>query len=86
MKADVIVINDADNVAVAMREITTGTRIGLPRGDEVTAVADVPVGHKIALVALRQGDPVIKYGESIGAASVDISAGDWVHTHNIRPV
>ena len=49
------------------------------------ALADIPVGHKVALVALKEGDAVIKYGESIGAASVGIRAGDWVHTHNLKP-
>lgn len=85
MKEDVIVINEADNVAVAMRDIPAGGEVALPGGGTVTALVDVPVGHKVALVALREGDAVVKYGESIGVASMDISAGDWVHTHNIKP-
>lgn len=85
MKADIIIINEADNVAVAMRDIAAGSEVALPGGGALTALADIPVGHKVALVALKEGDAVIKYGESIGAASVGIRAGDWVHTHNLKP-
>ena len=30
------------------------------------------------------GEYVIKYGEIIGKATADISAGEWVHTHNVK--
>jgi len=32
---------------------------------------------------MRPGDAVIKYGQTIGFASADIAAGEWVHTHNV---
>ena len=40
-------------------------------------------GHKYALKPLRCGDTVIKYGQPIGHATADITAGEWVHTHNL---
>ena len=41
-------------------------------------------GHKIALENIKKGENVIKYGYPIGHATEDISAGDHVHTHNIK--
>ena len=43
----------------------------------------VPVGHKVALKAVPQGAPVMKYGHVIGYATQDIAAGEYVHSHNL---
>ena len=43
----------------------------------------MPYGHKIALRDIAKGVPIMKYGESIGAASHDIKKGDYVHIHNM---
>ncbi len=45
---------------------------------------DIPAGHKFALQDIKQGEYIIKYGEIIGRASLDINKGDWVHTHNVK--
>jgi altronate hydrolase len=45
---------------------------------------DIPGAHKIALRDMEAGDRIIKYGLSIGAASVRIIRGAHVHTHNVR--
>lgn len=44
----------------------------------------IPAGHKYALCNLSKGDPVIKYGVTIGRATCEIRAGEWVHTHNMK--
>ena len=85
MKPDVIVINEADNVAVAMRDLPAGAELALPDGASLVAVVEIPVGHKVALIGLAEGEDIIKYGECIGVAAESIQRGDWVHTHNIRP-
>ena len=41
-------------------------------------------GHKYALVAIKKGDNIIKYGNPIGHATVDISKGEHIHTHNMK--
>ncbi|MBP3381913.1 MAG: altronate dehydratase [Clostridia bacterium] len=41
-------------------------------------------GHKYALVDIKQGENIIKYGEPIGHATVDIRKGEHVHTHNVK--
>jgi (2R)-sulfolactate sulfo-lyase subunit alpha len=48
------------------------------------AKADVPIGHKIALVDIKSGDTVWKYGHDIGKAIADIGKGEHVHVHNLK--
>jgi altronate dehydratase small subunit len=86
MKWDAIILNAADNVATVLRPLAAGEEAVLRQasGDaRIVSRQAVPLCHKIALVALASGDPVLKYGECIGEASTAIAAGDWVHIHNI---
>jgi (2R)-sulfolactate sulfo-lyase subunit alpha len=50
----------------------------------VTAGADIPLGHKVAIRAIRSGDTILKYDHDIGRAVEDIPAGGYVHAHNIK--
>ena len=50
----------------------------------LTSKADVPIGHKVALVELKEGDTVIKYGEDIGKMVGSAEKGGHVHTHNMK--
>lgn len=76
-------INPRDNVAVALHPVAAGETL-LVGGGAVTAAEEIPQGHKIALAAIAEGQPVVKYGFPIGHATADIAAGAWVHTHNMR--
>lgn len=49
----------------------------------VTLRETLPAGHKVALTAIAEGQPIVKYGTAIGYASRDIQAGDWVHVQNV---
>ncbi len=42
----------------------------------------IPAGHKKATETITTGEAVRKYNQIIGFASVDIAAGEHVHTHN----
>jgi altronate dehydratase small subunit len=33
---------------------------------------------------IMKGTPIIKYGETIGSATENISKGDHVHVHNVE--
>lgn len=72
-----IQIHPADNVAVALHSISKGTVFS-----GVTALEDIPQGHKMALQAIPANADVVKYGFSIGHATQQILPGAWVHTHN----
>jgi (2R)-sulfolactate sulfo-lyase subunit alpha len=50
----------------------------------LTATADVPIGHKVALKELKAGDTAIKYGEDIGRMVAAAPKGGHVHVHNLK--
>ena len=79
-----IVLNQKDNVAVAVENIKPGEPAELSTGASLTALAEIAFAHKIAIVPIFRGDKVYKYGEVIGEATRDIKAGEHVHVHNIR--
>ena len=85
-----IVHNRNDSVGVVVVEdVREGQELeGWVMDDDatvrVTARAAVPLGHKLALRALKNGDTVIKYGHDIGRAVEDIPTGGYVHFHNIK--
>lgn len=76
-------ITPQDNVAVALQAAVKGEVLTLD-GLSVTLTEDIPVGHKVALTAIAQGEDVRKYGFSIGKAREAIAPGQWVHTHNVK--
>ncbi len=84
----VFVVEREDNVGTAVGEpIRAGELVGTEgrvTDLTVTARADIPYGHKIALRAIPKGAEVTKYGLSIGSALEDIQPGDHVHIHNVE--
>ena len=78
----VLRIHPRDNVAVALSPVAAGERVRV-EGREVTALEDIPQGHKLALAPIAAGGEVIKYGCPIGRAKRDIAPGAWVHSHNL---
>lgn len=81
-------VADADNVATVFADGTTADTVVCVRdraGNEslVTALGDIPYGHKIAIADIAAGQTIVKYGESIGVASREIAVGDYVHVHNL---
>ena len=41
-------------------------------------------GHKYALCDIKAGENIIKYGNPIGHATIDIKKGEHIHTHNMK--
>jgi (2R)-sulfolactate sulfo-lyase subunit alpha len=85
------VLHDAhDTVAVVVVEgIKSGMQLsGWIMDDNkhisITARQDIPIGHKIALKDMAQGETVIKYGVDIGKVVAPIKAGEHAHVHNIK--
>ena len=78
-----------DNVATALTEIKAGQTakiLGdhLPEQTEITALTDIPVGHKIALRDIAKDEPIRKYDVVIGGATEEIRQGAWVHLHVMK--
>ncbi len=85
-----LVHDKRDNVGVVVVE-------NLQAGDEMFCVVteddsdfklrvkqDVPIGHKVALTDLKEGDTIIKYGEDIGRVIAPLTIGEHVHVHNLK--
>lgn len=83
----IITVEPEDNVATAIREVSEGETVTVDVGDDevtIDVLEDVRFGHKIALTDFEEGDTVYKYGLSVGTASTEIDAGEWVHVHNVE--
>lgn len=80
---DMIRINENDNVGVALIPIVRGTELDIG-GTKITAIEDIPQGHKVAVRPIGSGAAVVKYGYCIGRAKGDVRAGQWVHIHNVE--
>lgn len=81
-----LVLNPADNVAVALTTLSPGETVpvsGSPLRSAVAVQMDIPSGHKIALRDLKPGETVVKYGQPIGRVTKGIGAGEHVHIHNV---
>ncbi len=82
--------NPKDNVAVAVVEgLKAGTRaFGVitenNQSFEIDVREDIPIGHKVALKDLSQGDTVIKYGADVGRMVAPAAKGRHVHTQNMK--
>ncbi len=77
----VIRIHPADDVVIARHQLVGGTRL---ESEGVTVVGLIPPGHKVAVRAIRAGQPVRRYNQIIGMARTDIAPGQHVHTHNLE--
>ncbi len=84
----VLILNDLDNVAVALEECKEGeqTTVKTKSGEfyDIQILTDIPYCHKCALKDIKKGELIIKYGQPIGIATTDISKGEVVGVHNIE--
>ena len=84
--AHAIRMDERDNVAIvanaggleAGSTFATGFAAGLVLRERV------PQAHKVALVDIGEGEPVLRYGIPIGYALKAIVAGSWVHERLLR--
>jgi altronate hydrolase len=80
--ASMLRLNDDDNVVIALRPLSKG-EIVETNGVTITVYSAIPVGHKVAINRISNGEPVIKFGQIIGYASKDIQQGEHVHVQNV---
>jgi (2R)-sulfolactate sulfo-lyase subunit alpha len=85
-----LVHNKKDTVGVIVVEgLKAGTQMmGVNTSNNSTlrlkSKANIPIGHKVALTDIKNGDTVWKYGQDIGKAVADIPKGGHVHVHNLK--
>jgi galactarate dehydratase len=71
-----------DNVAIVVNDGGLPAGTVLPGG--LVLLEGGPQGHKVALSDLADGEPVIRYGVTIGYASGPIARGSWVSERVLR--
>lgn len=87
---DFLVHDAADTVGVVVVETAEAgkelTGLVMETGEKVTVTSldPIPLGHKIALGDMAEGDTVLKYGHDIGKIVAAVSKGGHVHTHNMK--
>ncbi len=77
-----LLLDETDNVLVVTRAMAPGTLVTI-EGDPIALGAALALGHKVARRPIAVGEPVLKYGVTIGVASCPIDRGEHVHVHNI---
>jgi (2R)-sulfolactate sulfo-lyase subunit alpha len=89
-QTDLIIHDEKDNVAVVVVDKTSKNQVcngWIMENDKtikITSISEIPLGHKIALQAFKEGDTVLKYGHDIGKVVKPIKKGDHVHVHNVK--
>ena len=79
-----------DNVGVVVIEKTSSKQdcncwiMENDTSSNIQSVDEIPLGHKIAMVDLKEGDTVLKYGHDIGKVVKSIKKGEHVHVHNVK--
>ena len=89
MEINALLMDNSDNVVTCVADVKCGETVCYRKGEQLLrldAREDIPYCHKIALVDLREGDEVIKYGELIGKTDRAIAAGHLVNHENIHSV
>lgn len=87
---DFLVHDKIDNVGVVVVEtVEAGASLNgliMETGEKVTVTAldAIPLGHKVAMTDLADGDTVLKYGHDIGKIVAATKLGGHVHTQNMK--
>ncbi|CAN5901868.1 altronate dehydratase family protein [soil metagenome] len=78
-----VLLETSDHVAIAKVALMPGSMLVLADGSHMRVSQVIPPGHKVAVAPVSEGKEVHRYGQIIGFASHDISAGQHVHEHNL---
>ena len=87
---DIIIHDDKDNVGVVVIDSTKKGQeysCWIMENDKtikIKSINEIPLGHKIALQDLKEGDTILKYGHDIGKVVKKIKKGEHVHVHNVK--
>ncbi|MBK8090202.1 MAG: altronate dehydratase [Chitinophagaceae bacterium] len=83
MKHKVLKVHPADNVIVALTDLSKGEVISF-NGNEYTLHDNVASKHKFFERLMQPGDEVIMYGVLVGKAQTSIPAGGVMTTENVK--
>ena len=87
---DIIIHHEKDNVGVIVIDKVIPEQncecwiMENDKSTKIQAKNEIPLGHKIAMNDLNEGDTIIKYGHDIGKVVKSIKKGEHVHVHNVK--
>ena len=87
---EIIIHDEKDNVGVVVIEKIIPDQncaCWIMENDKtvnIQSADEIPLGHKIAMADLAEGDTIIKYGHDIGKVVKSIKKGEHVHVHNVK--
>lgn len=77
-----LLMSPEDNCLIARMALAAGETVDID-GAPVALPEAVPLGYKVARVALAPGDKVLRYGALIGSVTAPVARGAILHTHNL---
>ena len=86
---DIIIHDEKDNVGVVVIEKITPDQdcnCWIMENDKSVSIQskdEIPLGHKIAMIDLNEGDTILKYGHDIGKVVKNIKKGEQFSKENI---
>ena len=89
-ESDIIIHDQKDNVGVVVVEKITPKQdcacwiMANDGSSKIQSLDEIPLGHKIAMIDLKEGDTILKYGHDIGKVVKSIKKGEHVHVHNVK--
>lgn len=83
LKGGLLRLSMDDNVYVATGPVDPGP-VEVNGCNTVNVLNSITLGHKVAARDIAAGEKVLKYGVSIGSATVAIAKGAHVHVHNMQ--
>ena len=81
---DIIIHDEKDNVGVVVIEKITPNQdcncwiMENDKSSKIQSKSEIPLGHKIAMIDLKEGDTILKYGHDIGRVVKNINKGEHV--------
>ena len=87
---DIIIHDEKDNVGVVVIEKITPNQdcncwiMENDKSSKIQSKSEIPLGHKIAMIDLKEGDTILTYGHDIGKVVKNINKGEHVHVHNVK--
>ncbi len=83
MKKLVIRINKADNVLVALQDLSKNSIVNF-EGIDYPILEDIPAKHKFFMNDMHQGDEVLMYGVLVGKTQFEVKTGSRMNTDNTK--
>jgi galactarate dehydratase len=74
-------VHESDNVAIIVAP--EGVAPGVHDATGFAVRESIPQSHKVALARILSGEPVVRYGQTIGLANRTLEAGSWVREDDL---